>query len=311
MNIYDTIILGGGPSGLTSGIYACRAQLRTLLIDKMMVGGQVVTTDWIENYPGFNEGISGPDLVQKMEKQAKQFGLEIVFGLIEKIDFQKKPKRIVVGRQEYFAHTIIIATGNEPKLLGVPGEKEFKGRGVSYCATCDGPFFKDKDIVVIGGGNSGLQESLYLTRFVRSIKLVEFMDHLTAEKILQKRVKDNSKFQFFLYHTVLSINGEQKVESVTIKNRKTDKIIEIHCDGVFIWAGMKPNTELLPKEIKMDSWKYIHTNEVMETSIKGVYAAGDVRSKTIRQITTAIGDGTIAAESALKYIETLEPREKE
>ncbi len=305
MSTYDVLIVGGGPAGLTAGLYAGRAQLKVGMIERLMPGGQVASTDWVENYPGFEEGISGIDLMQKMEKQAKRFNLEIMSGTVEEVDFQQNPKKVVASGTEYLAKTVIIATGTDPKLLNVPGEKEFKGRGVSYCATCDGPFFKDKDVVVVGGGSSGVQESLYLSRFVRSIQLVEFMDHLNAEKILQKRAHDDPKFTFYLNHEVLSIDGEQTVQSVTVKDRATgeDKILK--ADGVFIWIGLVPNTDFVKNTVSLNDWDYIVTNTEMETSIPGVYAAGDVCEKSVRQISTAVGDATIAAVSALKYIESL------
>ncbi|HHS12732.1 MAG TPA: thioredoxin-disulfide reductase [bacterium] len=304
MSVYDVLIVGGGPAGLTAGLYAARADLKTAMLERLMPGGQVAATDWVENYPGFVEGISGADLTQKMEKQARRFGLEIISVMIDKADLHKNPKIIHAGENKYEGRTVIFATGNDPKLLDVPGEKEFKGRGVSYCATCDGPFFKDKDIVVVGGGSSGVQESLYLTRFVRSIKLVEFMDHLNAEKILQKRAHDDPKFSFYLNHRVLSINGSQKVESVTVKDRQTGKEKSLEADGVFIWIGMLPNSDFLKGQVDMNRWGFIITDDAMQTSIPGVYAAGDVRDKTVRQITTAVADGTIAAESALHFLES-------
>jgi thioredoxin reductase (NADPH) len=305
-NVYDVLIIGGGPGGLTAGIYSGRAELKVALMERMMVGGQVASTDWIENYPGFDEGISGFDLVQKMEKQARKFGLEILNGNVEEVNLERDPKEIIASGTKHLAKTVILSTGTDPKLLNVPGEGDFKGRGVSYCATCDGPFFKDKDIVVVGGGNSGVQESLYLTRFVNSINLVEFMDHLNAEKILQKRARENPKFSFHLGHELLSINGEQRVESVTIKDRKTGDQKTLNADGVFIWVGMNPNTDFLKDKLNLNQWGYIVTNEKMETSVAGVYAVGDVRDKSVRQITTAVNDGTIASESALKYLESLE-----
>ena len=305
MSTYDVLIVGGGPAGLTAGLYAGRAQLKVGMIERLMPGGQVASTDWVENYPGFEEGISGIDLMQKMEKQAKRFDLEIMSGSVEEVDFQQNPKKVVASGTEYLAKTVIIATGTDPKLLNVPGEKEFKGRGVSYCATCDGPFFKDKDGVVVGGGSSGVQESLYLSRFVRSIQLLEFMDHLNAEKILQKRAHDDPKFTFYLNHEVLSIDGEQTVKSVTVKDRATGEDKTLKADGVFIWIGLVPNTDFVKNSISLNDWGYVVTNTEMETSIPGVYAAGDVCEKSVRQISTAVGDATIAAVSALKYIESM------
>jgi len=303
MKSYDILILGGGPAGLTAGIYAGRAQLKVALLEKLAPGGQVAVTEWIENYPGFEEGVSGAELMQRTQKQAKKFGLEFLTGTITNIELKGAVKKVKTNQEEYQAKAIIISTGTEHKLLGVPGEEKFKGRGVSYCATCDGPFFKEKDIVVVGGGNSGIQEGLYLTRFVRSIKLVEFLDHLNAEKILQHKAQENSKFTFFLNHKVLSINGEQKVTSVSVEDRKTGKSKELQADGVFIWVGMIPNTKFLQSKVELDEYGYIITDEKMQTSIPGVYAAGDVRKKDIHQIVTALGDGAIAAEFALKYLE--------
>ncbi len=306
MSVYDVLIIGGGPGGLTAGIYAGRAQLKVGMLERLMPGGQVASTDRIENYPGFEDGIGGMELMQKMEKQARKFGLEVLSGKVSDVQLDSNPKKVVADGVEYFAKTVIIATGTDPKLLNVPGEAKFKGRGVSYCATCDGPFFQEKDVVVVGGGSSGVQESLYLTRFVRSIQLVEFMDHLNAEKILQKRARENPKFSFYLNHQVLSINGEEKVESVTVKDRATGEEKILKADGVFIWVGLIPNTDFVEGKININKWGYIVTDERMETSVPGVFAVGDVRDKEVRQISTAVGDGTIAAQSALKYIESLE-----
>jgi thioredoxin reductase (NADPH) len=232
--------------------------------------------------------------------------MEVISGNIEEVFLKENPKRIVVNGTEYQTKTVIIATGSDPRLLHVPGEKELKGKGVSYCATCDGPFFKDKDVVVVGGGSSGLQESLYLSRFARSIKLVEIMDHLNAEKILQKRAEEDPKFSFYLNHKIVSINGQQKVESILVQDMKSNKTIELKADGIFIWVGLIPNTKFLKDEVNLNKWGYIETNQKMETSVPGVFAAGDVCSKEIRQISTAVGDGTIAAEFALKFMESVE-----
>jgi thioredoxin reductase (NADPH) len=306
MDLFDVLIIGGGPAGLTAGLYAGRAQLKVAMIERLMPGGQVAGTEFIENYPGFAEGIAGTDLMMAMEKQARKFGLEISSGTIEQIDLQASPKTVVASGKTYLSKTVIISTGTDHKLLNVPGEKEFKGRGVSYCATCDGPFFKDKDIVVVGGGSSGIQESLYLTRFVRSINLIEYMNHLNAEKILQNRAMNNTKFTFHLNHEVLAINGTQKVESVTVKNRATQKSREIPASGVFIWVGMDPNTAFLNNQVELNRWGFIKAGEDCKTRIPGVFAVGDVREKEIRQITTAVADGTTAAEGALKFIESLD-----
>jgi thioredoxin reductase (NADPH) len=301
---YDLIIIGGGPAGLTAGIYAARAKLKTVLLERLNPGGLVASTDWVENYPGFPEGIVGAELVKKMEEQAVKFGTEIIsFKEVNSTDLKGQTKAVSVDKEEYRAKAVIIASGTEPKKLGIPGEEEFRGRGVSYCATCDGAFFQGKDIVVIGGGSSGIQEGLFLTRFVNNITVVEFMPHLNAEKILQERAHKNEKFKFFVNHMATSINGKDQVESVTIKDRKTNEEKTISCAGVFVYVGWDPKTEFLKGQVDLDKWGYVIAGEDTKTSTSGVFVAGDVREKTLRQITTAVSDGTIAAFMAEKYIE--------
>jgi thioredoxin reductase (NADPH) len=301
---YDLIIIGGGPAGLTAGIYAARAKLKTVLLDRLNPGGLVASTDWVENYPGFPEGIVGAELVKKMQEQATKFGAEIVsFKEVNSADLKGKTKIVRVDKEEYQAKAVIIASGTEPKKLGIPGEEEFRGRGVSYCATCDGAFFQGKDIVVIGGGSSGIQEGLFLTRFVNNITVVEFMPHLNAEKILQERAQKNEKFKFFVNHMATSINGKDQVESVTIKDRKASEEKTVPCAGVFVYVGWDPKTEFLRGQVDLDKWGYVIAGEDTKTSTPGVFVAGDVREKNLRQITTAVSDGTVAAFMAEKYIE--------
>lgn len=304
MSVYDLIVIGGGPAGLTAGLYASRAQMKTLLIERMMTGGQAASTEWIENYPGFEQGVSGAELASKMEAQARRFGLEIRNASVTDLRTDGKPMAVVTDSGEFQSRSLIIASGTDPKKLNVPGEAEFRGRGVSYCATCDGPFFKEKDVVTVGGGSSGVQESLYLTRFVKSIRLVEFTDRLNAEKCLQNRARENPKISFFLSHRVISINGTKKVESVTVENREDGTRSDFRADGVFIWVGLKPNTEFLNGRLPLDPIGGILTDADMATKIPGVFAAGDVRAKTVRQVSTAVGDATVAAESALHYVES-------
>src|SRR5665648_533616 len=307
--IYDAIIIGGGPAGLTAGIYLSRARMNTLLIEKAMPGGQAILTEIIENYPGFPHGITGPELMQKMEEQAVRFGLKIEYGEAEefkiKEDAEDKVKIVKINNQEYKTLTIILASGAEASKLKVPGEEELRGRGVSYCATCDAPFFKDQKIVVIGGGDTAIEEALYLTKFVREVTIIHRRDRLRATKILQERVFANKKIYFAWDSVVTKILGSEKVEGILIQNKKTGKEKEIPCQGVFIFVGNAPNSKFLDKLIKLDQKGYILTDDNMMTSQEGIYACGDVRKKILRQVVTACGEGATAAFAAQKYIEEM------
>jgi thioredoxin reductase (NADPH) len=302
--IHDLIIIGGGPAGLTSGIYATRGKLDTVLLERMNPGGLVASTELVENYPGYPEGIVGAELTKKMEEQATKFGLVTMpYNEVTSVDLKGKIKSVKVDQQEYRSKAVIIASGTEPKKLNIPGEEKFKGRGVSYCATCDGAFFQGKDIAVIGAGSSGIQEGMFLTRFVNSITVVEFMPQMNAEKILQERAQKEPKFKFFLNHMVISINGENRVESITIKSREIGEEKTIPVAGVFVYVGWNPMTHFLKGQVDLDKWGYIIASEDTKTSTPGVFVAGDVRQKELRQITTAVSDGTVAAFMAEKYIE--------
>lgn len=301
--MYDVIIVGGGAAGLSVGIYTSREKLKTLILEKGMLGGLTATTDWIENYPGFPEGVHGIDLMDKMKKQTQKFGAEIVQAEVKSVKPAREKIEVQTNRGRHSAFAVIVAAGSVPKKLNIPGEDKFRGNGVSYCATCDGPFFEGKDIAVVGCGNSGLQEGEFLFKFVRSITFVEFLPYMTAEKILQERIKKNKKAKFLLNHALTSINGENLVESVTVKNRQTGEEKMIETSGVFIYAGFLPNSDFLKGVVESDSSGYIPTNEKMETSVPGIYAAGDIRPTSVRQVTTAVGDGTTAAIMAAKYIE--------
>jgi len=304
--IYDTIIVGGGPAGLTAGIYLSRARMNTLLIEKALPGGQAILTEIIENYPGFPHGIAGPELMQKMEEQAVRFGLKIEYGEVEEVKIKEdKVKIIKINNQEYRTLTIILASGAEASKLGVPGEEELKGRGVSYCATCDAPFFKDQKIAVIGGGDTAIEEALYLTKFAQEVTIIHRRDRLRATKILQERVFSNKKINFAWDSVVTKILGKEKVEGVLIQNKKTGEEKEIFCQGVFVFVGNIPNSKFSNKIIKLDQKGYIFTDDNMMTSQEGIYACGDVRKKLLRQVITACGEGATAAFAAQKYIEEL------
>lgn len=306
---YDVVILGAGPAGLTAAIYTSRAKLKTLVVEKEAVGGEAAATDLIENYPGFPEGITGGDLAQKMEEQAKRFGAEIVFADVESVELQGNPKSLVINGKRVEAKAVIIATGTSPRELGVPGEKEFKGRGVSYCATCDAPIFAGKDVAVIGCGNSGLQEGLYILKFAKSATFVEFLPTIKAEKILQDRIKAQPNVTCLLNHEVVEIKGDVMVNAIVVRDRATGETKEIPVQGVFVYIGLLPNTELFKGKIELNKWGYITVDRKLQTSVPGVFAAGDVIDKDVRQVATAVGDGATAAVSAQSYIEELEAAE--
>jgi len=309
MAIYDVLILGGGPAGLTAGLYTSRALLKVAMIEKMMPGGQMMTTDWVDNYPGFENGISGFELSQQMEKQAKRFGMEMISGTVQEVDLEANPKVVKTATGEYYAKTVILSTGTEPRMLGVPGEKEFKGRGVSYCGTCDAPFFKDKDIVVIGGGSTSMQEALHLAKFAKSIKLLSRrprLEELKGERILIERVQQAENIDLVLNRRLLEVKGEMKVTEAVVEHIDTGESESLAVDGVFVFIGVEPNTGFLEGKVKMADDRSILTDEMMGTGTDGVYAVGDVRDKAVRQIATAIGDGAIAAQFAQHHIEHLD-----
>ena len=299
---YDLIIIGGGPAGLTAGMYASRARLNTVLVEKVAAGGQILITDWIENYPGFPEGISGPDLTDKMMAQAQQFDLAFEYGEVENVALEGDVKSVTVGDKTLTAKSVIIASGASPRTLHV-GEERFHGKGVSYCATCDGPFFRDKVVVAVGGGDTAVQESIYLTKFAKKVYLVHRRDQLRATKILQERALENEKIEMVWDSVVTGMDGLFGVENVSVKNLKTGEESKIAADGCFIWIGILPNTGYLGDAVEMDEWNFIKTDGNMATNIPGVFAAGDVRSTPLRQIATAVGDSAIAATMAEHYIQ--------
>ncbi|MBI4495789.1 MAG: thioredoxin-disulfide reductase [Deltaproteobacteria bacterium] len=302
---YDIVIAGGGPAGLTAGIYASRALLRTLLLEKMVPGGQAASTHLIENYPGFPKGVSGPELSQAMEEQARRFGLEVARGEVRQLARKGQLWEMDHEERRILAKAVIVATGVEPSKLGIPGEEELRGRGVSYCATCDGPFFRDQEIAVIGGGDSAVGEALYLTRFARRVYLVHRRNALRAEKILQERALQNERIEILWDSVVTRVFGEETVEGVELRDLRTQAVRRLEVAGVFFYIGLKPATEFLKWVLELDELGYVVADKNMATSTPGIFAAGDVRRKTLRQLSTAVGDGATAAYSALRYIESL------
>lgn len=308
--IFDVIIAGAGPAGMTAAVYASRANLDTLMIERGVPGGQMMDTEDIENYPGF-ESILGPDLSNKMFEHAKKFGAEYAYGDIKDVVDEGDYKIVKAGNNEYKTKALIIATGSQYKKLGIEGEAELTGRGVSYCAVCDGAFFKERELVVIGGGDSAVEEGIYLTRFANKVTIIHRRDELRAQKIIQERAFNNEKIDFIWDTVVEKINGENgKVSSVSLRNVKTDETYDHPIDGVFVYIGMDPLSEPFKSLGIVDDEGYIPTDENMLTKVPGVFAAGDIRVKDLRQVVTATGDGSIAAESAQKYIEELAEKQK-
>jgi thioredoxin reductase (NADPH) len=300
---YDVIIIGGGPAGMTAGLYTSRARLKTLLIESALFGGQMTTTELIENYPGFPQGVSGDELSRLMEEQARRFGMETISDEVTEAGLEKGLKKVKTYGGEYICRALIICTGTEYRKLGVPGEEEFRGRGISYCATCDGAFFKDSRIIVVGGGDSALTEALFLTKFVKELTIIHRRDALRATKIYQERALNNPKIKFLWNSVVQEIKGDSVVRSVVVKNVKTGEVKEIDTEGAFLFVGLLPRTQFLKDLVRLDEAGYIIANENCETSVKGIFAAGDCRKKLLRQVSTSVGDGATAAFTAEKYLE--------
>ena len=302
---YDVIVIGAGPGGLTAGLYASRANLSVLILDRGIYGGQMNNTAEVENYPGF-KSILVPDLAEKMYQGATQFGAEYAYGSVEKVEVNGDLKQVITDSETYEAPVVIIATGSQYRKLGVEGEVEYAGRGVSYCAVCDGAFFKDQPLAVIGGGDSAVEEGGYLAKLASNVNIIHRRDQLRAQKILQERAFANDKIDFTWDTVVTKINGDgQKVTSVSTHNKKTGEDGELKVNGVFIYVGVIPLSEPFKELGITDEQGWIKTDELMQTSLPGVYAIGDVRAKELRQITTAVGDGSIAGQQAFNYLESL------
>ncbi|NPV91930.1 MAG: thioredoxin-disulfide reductase [Firmicutes bacterium] len=306
MDNWDLIIIGGGPAGLTAGMYAARARLKTLLLEGGAIGGQATTTDWIENYPGFPEGVSGFELMYSFQQQAERFGLEIRYEEVQGLGLAGGVKTVSTPEGSYQAKAIVIASGARHRRLGVPGEAEFHGRGVSYCATCDGAFFLDSTVAVVGGGDAAVEEAVFLTRYASQVYLVHRRDKLRATSILQERALGNPKITPCWNSTVDEIKGENRVAALVLNDVKTRDKRELKVDGVFVYVGIDPNTAFLGDEIRRSQEGYVWVDETLQTSVPGVFAAGDVRDKDLRQVATAVGDGALVVFSVERYLTNLE-----
>ena len=301
-NFYDVIIIGSGPAGFTAGIYTSRAKLKTLIISGSLPGGQLMTTSEVENYPGFPNGIFGPELMMNMRQQAERFATTIIDDEVLKVDFKKRPFLISTHSETYEGRAILLCTGASPRKLGIDGEQEFGGRGVSYCATCDGPFFKGEEIAVIGGGDTAIEEATFLTKFGKAVKIIHRRDFLRASKILQEKAFENSKIQFVWNNVVTRIAGNKKIESIDLKNLTTGKTQNLSVGGLFVAIGHEPNTSIFKDQLELDDKGYVVLKENTRTSVEGVFAAGDVHYYRYRQAVTAAGFGCMAALDVEKWL---------
>jgi thioredoxin reductase (NADPH) len=298
--MYDLIIIGAGPAGLTAGLYAGRYRLNTLILEKVTPGGRILMTETIENFPGFVDGVSTADLMSHLEQQVKKLGIEI--ELTEALELDCRSKTVKAENKLYQAKSIIIASGASPKRLNVPGEEELVGRGVSYCATCDGPLYKEKKVVVVGGGNAAVEEALYLRRYARTVSLIHRRNELRASKILQEKLREDKKINLILGSIVSKIQGASRVESIKIINAQTNQEQVLECDGIFVYVGSEPNTLFIKNKLEVDERGFITTDQDLMTSEEGIFACGDCRKKSLYQVITACGDGAIAADSAQRYL---------
>lgn len=309
--LYDVIIIGSGPAGYTAGIYASRAKLKTLIISGSLPGGQLMTTSEVENYPGFPNGIFGPELMMNMRQQAERFGTTIVDDEVVKVDFKQRPFTVRSHSELYRAESVLICTGATPRKLGIPTEQQFAGRGVSYCATCDGPFFKGEDIAVVGGGDTAIEEATFLTKFGKSVKIVHRRDSLRASKILQEKAFENPKIKFLWNSVVSDIKGNKKITGLTVKDINSEKEESYSVGGLFVAIGHEPNTSIFRGQLEMDDKGYLILKNQTRTSVEGVFAAGDVHDFRYRQAVTAAGFGCMAALDVEKWIADKKHKEQE
>jgi thioredoxin reductase (NADPH) len=302
---YDVLIVGAGPAGLTAGLYASRARVRACCLERLSPGGQAALAARVENYPGVGEPVSGLELCRRMEKQARAFGLEIISEEARCVTISGNDITVAGTGGSVRSSALIVASGARSTPLGVPGEKELMGRGVSYCATCDGPLFKDQEVAVVGGGDAALDEALFLTRFCKKVHVIHRRDEFRAIKLLVERASGNERIEMVKYSVVEKIIGTEGVEAIEVRDLRTNRVYGIPVAGVFLYVGLSPNTQFLPDTVKIDERGYVITDEDMRTSVEGIFAAGDVRNKSLRQISTAVGDGATAAMSAVRYLECL------
>jgi thioredoxin reductase (NADPH) len=299
---YDVIIIGAGPSGYTAGIYCSRAGYDTLILSGLLPGGQLVNTTEVENYPGFENGIMGPDLMIDMRKQSQRMGTTIIDDVVVDVDFRRKPFKVLTASEEFEGRAVIIATGANPRKLGVEGEETFSGKGVSYCATCDGPFFRNQEILVVGGGDSAIEEATFLTKFASNVHLIHRRGELRASKIMQERAFNNEKIKFHFDSAVTAIKGDQKIQQAVLKNLKTNEETTLEAGGLFVAIGHEPNTQLFKGQIDLDDEGYIALKEKTHTNMEGIFAAGDVHDRSYRQAITAAAFGCMAAIDVDKYL---------
>ncbi len=306
-SLYDVVIIGGGPAGLTAGLYTSRAQLKTLLVERMIMGGQVMTTTKVENYPGFPGGIDGPDLMVRFQEHCQEFGLEVAYGEVESLIDHGAHKALTVDGKEILARSVIITTGAEPRKLASPGRLEFTGRGVSYCATCDGAFFRNVPVAIVGGGDTAAEEALFLTRFASKVYIIHRRDQLRATSLLQERLRHNEKIELLWNRTVKRVEGDASgVKALELEDVRSGQKESLPLEGVFVAVGVTPKAHFLGEVLTLDPEGYILTDAECRTSMPGVFAAGDVRKKILKQIATAVGDGAVAAIMAEKYLEESE-----